>query len=293
MARVADSGGRPVSGQAPFLMVAVVVDNVDPDGLGRIKVKFPTLPGEPQSFWMRQITPNGGAVGGFYALPEKGDEVIVSFLQGHQDYGVIVGQLWNGTTKPPKEAADGMPGSGKTDTGANWSRDRFNDGSGDIQNNDRRFWRTRAGHILCFDDTKGKESVQIWDGSHTRSIVLDMKESRILITNAKGDIHLRAKQDVFLEAGRDVKLRAARHIEGESGQKTQHKAGTQILVESGTDTQFKAGTNFKVDARVNVDIKGGVNVKIEGIMLSARGIATTSLQGGASVAVRGGLVSIN
>jgi uncharacterized protein involved in type VI secretion and phage assembly len=293
MSRVTDVGGRPVSGQQGSVVVAIVVDNVDPEELGRVKVKFPTLPGEPQSFWLRQVSPNGGAVGGVYALPEKGDEVLVAFLQGHQDYGIIIGQFWNGKTKPPTEAKDGMPGSGKTDTGGQWSKDKFNDGSSDIANNDRRLWRTRSGHLLVFDDTKGKETIQLWDGTHTLALVFDSTDKRILVSNTEGDIHIRAKQDVFVEAGRDIKVRAGQNFSGETGQKTEHKAGTEISTESGTDTKMKAGASYKVEASVNVEIKASVNVKVEGMMFAAKGSASSSVEGGGSVVVRGGMVAIN
>jgi len=293
MSRVTDAAGRPVSGLMMGVVVGIVVDNVDPEELGRIKVKFPTLPGEPTSYWLRQITPNGGAVGGVYALPEKEDEVLVAFIQGHQDYGVVIGQFWNGKTKPPQEAKDAMPGSGKTDTGGQWSTAKFNDGSTNIEKNDRRLWRTRSGHLLVFDDTEGKETIQVWDGTHTLAFVFDSKDSRILLSNTKGDIHIRAKQDVFVEAGRDIKVRAGQNFEGETGQKTQHKAGTEISTESGTDTKMKAGASYKVEASVNVEMKASVNVKIEGTMFAAKGSASSNVEGGGSVVVRGGMVSIN
>lgn len=293
MARVTDTGGRPVSGQVPVIVVAIVVDNVDPEGLGRIKVKYPTLPQEPKSFWIRQVTPNGGKVGGIYALPEKDDEVLVAFLQGHQDYGVIIGQFWNGTTKPPTEAAAGMPGSGKTDTGGQLSKDTFSDGSSNIEKNDRRFWRSRAGHLIVMDDTEGKETIQIWDGTHTMCVALDSKDSRLLISNTKGDVHIRTKQDFIVEAGRDIKIRAGQHILGESAQKTDHKAGTEILTESGTDTKMVAKANFSIDARQNVSIKASLDVKIEGNMFAAKGSISAKMEGGASAEVKAGVVKIN
>lgn len=293
MARVTDSSGRPVSGTVPFAVVGVVVDNVDPEKLGRIKVKYPTLPGKPTSFWLRQVSSNGGAVGGIYALPEIDDEVLVVFLQGSQDVGVIVGQFWNGTTKPPTECEAGLPGPGKTDTGGQLSTDKFTDGSKTIDDNDRRFWRSRAGHLVVMDDTAGAESVQIWDGTHTLALVFESTESRILLTNTTGDIHIRTKQDFVLEAGRDIKVRAGNNISGESALKTEHVAGTELSTESGTDTKMKAGTNYKVEAGASVEVKASVNVSIEGVMVKAKGSATTNVEGGASVSVRGGLVSIN
>lgn len=294
MARVTDIGGRAVSGQVPFAVVAIVVDNVDPDGLGRIKVKYPTLPGEPTSFWLRQVSSNAGSGGGLYALPEKDDEVLVVFLQGSQDHGIIVGQFWNGTTKPPTEApGEGMPGPGKTDTGGRASRDAFQDGSKDTKKNDRRFWRSRSGHLIAMDDTSGKETLQIWDGSRTLSVSFDTADKRIVIANTQGDINLRTKQDFIFEAGRDIKFRAGRDIFGESAQKTTLKIGTEFRTESGTLSHLKSGTDFKIEAGTNLKATAQVNVQVEGVMFAAKGSATAKVEGGAAVTVRGGMVSIN
>ena len=68
MAKLVDAAGRPHSGVVSYPVVALVVDNDDPDELGRVQVKFPTLHEEPISFWLRQVSPNGGKHRGMYAL---------------------------------------------------------------------------------------------------------------------------------------------------------------------------------------------------------------------------------
>ncbi|MEZ4239075.1 MAG: phage baseplate assembly protein V [Myxococcota bacterium] len=292
--KVTDSRGSPHSGVMQYVVSALVVDNVDPEELGRIKVKFQTLSGEPESDWLRQTSPGGGEGRGLYSLPEVGDEVLVAFLQGDQDKGVIIGQFWNGKDKPPAEAKDKLPGPAKTDTGANWSKDQFTDGSKDLKKNDRRFWRSRSGHLMVFDDTDGAESVQMWDKDHTLGFVLDTKEKRVVLSNTGGDIHIRSKNNVFIEAGQDIKWRAGNNIDGESGQDTTHKAGTNYRTEAGQEASHKTGTDFKVDAGANANIKAQMEATMEGSMsFTGKGGMNATLNGGALAEVKGGMVKLN
>ena len=295
MAKITDMLGRPHSGLIPFAVVGIVTDNVDPDELGRIQVKFPTLHEEPLSFWLRQISPNAGKERGLYALPEKEDEVLVVFMQGSHDVGIIIGQFWNGVDVPPKECKDKLPGSKKTKiTGAKKSKDVFSDGSTNLDKNDRRFWKSRSGHLFVFDDTDGKESVQIWDQTHTLSFCFDSKDSRITLANSKGDIHIRTATDLYLEAGNNLIWHASNNIEGESVMDTIHKAGMNYDFEAGMDATMKAGMNFKAEAGMNFDIKAGMNAKVEGSMnFEGKGGIQATLQGGAMGIVKGGIVMIN
>lgn len=295
MAKITNTSGKPHSGQVSVAVVGLVDDNVDPDELGRIRVRFPTLHQEPVSFWIRIASPMAGEERGFYALPEIDDEVLVIFLQGSQDVGVVVGQFWNGVDLPPREASNAMPGSGATDTGASWSTDTFADGSTDIQSNDRRFWKSRSGHLLVFDDTSGSETVQIWDGSHTLAFVFDTASSRIVLSNTSGDIHIRTAQDLYLEAGNDIKWRAGNNIEGESASDTNHKVlGSYSLdvtssatLKSGQDfTAQSTGGNLTCKSAMTTTCSGGVSFKGSGDM-------STSISGGSMTEIKGGMVKIN
>ena len=254
MAKITDLQGRPHSGIVPFAVMALVTDNVDPDELGRIQVKFPTLHEEPLSFWLRQIAPMAGIERGLYALPEIDDEVLVVFLQGSHDVGVIIGQFWNGVDKPPPEAKDAMPTAGDTDTGATWSTDQFTEGSKSLDKNDRRFWKSRAGALMAFDDTEGSETLQLWDKDHKLSLVFDTAEQRIVLANTGGDLHVRTKGNLFLEDGDKVKM----------------KAGADITIDSDANVNIKAASNgnFEAGAVINITASSACNVKGKPINLN-------------------------
>uniref|UniRef100_UPI0010AB1FA6 type VI secretion system Vgr family protein n=1 Tax=Flavobacterium sp. H122 TaxID=2529860 RepID=UPI0010AB1FA6 len=61
---------------------AVVTDNNDSQGMGRVKVKF--FWGY-ESDWTRLVTPHAGSGKGFYFIPEIGEEVFVSFEGGNPE----------------------------------------------------------------------------------------------------------------------------------------------------------------------------------------------------------------
>ncbi len=91
-------GARPAIGVAR----ALVMDIHDPSAAGRIKVKFPWLPREPE-VWAPVSLPLGGNRTGLWALPEIGDEVLVGFEHGDVRAPVVIGSFWNGEAPPPCE----------------------------------------------------------------------------------------------------------------------------------------------------------------------------------------------
>ncbi|MDJ0727744.1 MAG: VgrG-related protein [Prochloraceae cyanobacterium] len=90
------------------LMVGVVTDNNDPKGLGRVKVKFPTLTDEHSSNWARVVALGASSCRGFDCLPEINDEVLVGFEHGDIHRPYIVGGVWNGKDKPPEDVKDAI-----------------------------------------------------------------------------------------------------------------------------------------------------------------------------------------
>jgi uncharacterized protein involved in type VI secretion and phage assembly len=296
MAKVTDSGGRPFSGIVPTIVVGIVTDNVDPDELGRVKVKFPTLDQAPLSFWLRQVAPNAGKERGLYALPETDDEVMVMFMQGAQDAGVIIGQFWNGMDLPPQEAKDQHPEPDKQRVPeAKWSTDEFTMGSTTLDANDRRFWNSRSGHLILFDDTEGKESVQIWDKEHALSMVFDTSSQRIIIANTEGDLHIRTKRDLYLEAGRDLKWRAERDIVGESNRDTTHHVVRDWKVDVDNTTTLTTRMAVTLESTTaDLTCKSKLTTTCEGgVAFQGTGGSTALLESKTATSVKGGMVLLN
>jgi len=85
------------------LTTGEVMDNVDPLGLGRIKVRLKDgIQARPElELFARYITPFAGNGRGIAFLPEVGDEVIVAFEEGDPEHPYILGSVWNGGDVSP------------------------------------------------------------------------------------------------------------------------------------------------------------------------------------------------
>ncbi|NET40026.1 MAG: hypothetical protein F6K19_50095 [Cyanothece sp. SIO1E1] len=92
-------------------LVGIVTDNEDPDGLGRVKVKFPTLTEDHNSNWARVVSMGAGPARGFDCLPEIDDEVLVTFEHGDIHRPYILGGVWNGEDSPPNNVDNNVQDS--------------------------------------------------------------------------------------------------------------------------------------------------------------------------------------
>ena len=97
----AAGAGGPTSRSWGGLVIGVVTNNADPEKLGRVKVTFPTLSPDDESWWARVATIGGGPKRGLQWLPEVDDEVLVGFEHDDQTRPVVLGGLWNRTDTPP------------------------------------------------------------------------------------------------------------------------------------------------------------------------------------------------
>jgi uncharacterized protein involved in type VI secretion and phage assembly len=85
------------------MVVGLVTNNNDPDQMGRVRVKYPSLSDTEESTWARVLTHNAGNQRGIYMLPQVGDEVVVAFENGDARRPFVIGSLFNGRDKPGSE----------------------------------------------------------------------------------------------------------------------------------------------------------------------------------------------
>lgn len=82
--------------------VGLVVNVEDPQGMGRVKLRFPWMEDEPESNWARVATLMAGPDRGSWYMPVVEDEALVAFERGDPSFPYVLGFLWNGKDKPPQ-----------------------------------------------------------------------------------------------------------------------------------------------------------------------------------------------
>jgi uncharacterized protein involved in type VI secretion and phage assembly len=186
------------AGDARFhgVVIGIVTNNRDPDGLHRVKLRFPWLSDQDESHWARVAAPMAGKGRGFYALPEVDDEVLVAFEHGSLEHPYVLGALWNGVDAPPEDNGNGA--------------------------NDHRSLTSRSGHRIRLNDADGRETVEIVDKSGSNRIVIDTAARRIRI-EADGDIEIASATGRVRISGVGIELNSQADV------KVSAQAGAELL----------------------------------------------------------------
>jgi len=72
----------------------LVVENIDPEQIGRVLVQVPDVLGEIPSSWAMPCVPAAGIQAGCFIVPPIGSQVWVEFEQGDPDYPIWTGGFW-------------------------------------------------------------------------------------------------------------------------------------------------------------------------------------------------------
>lgn len=234
------------------ISIGVVKKNWDKDHQGMVQVELIMgEKGKKTTGWIRVMQPYTGNSYGNYFLPEVGTEVVIGFINGDVNEGIVLGCLWNNVDKIP----------------ANTANDK----------NSQKLIQTKGGHKILFDETKDKEKIQI-QTKKEMDITLDDKDNKITVKDQKGEnsieidgkngkITLKAKKQISLNVnGKDVL------VIGDSGKKASIKAGTveinasQKLDVQGSSTSIQ-GNSIKLSSKGNCNVESKAMMQIKGAMV--------------------------
>ena len=176
---------------------AFVVDNLDPDSLGRIQVQFPCMDDHHVTDWVRVAQMYAGSGYGAFMMPEVGDEVLVAFLQGDINQPVIVGSMYNGVNTPHTFRTNSQ---------------------------DQKAIRTKSGHLICLDDSTDHEKISIVDKSENHRVVISTSDESIVIESKGGKLVLNANE-IEINAKTSLKIDCGQ-MDANGGSSMKLKAGT-------------------------------------------------------------------
>lgn len=197
---------KPIPEPYCEMQSAVVEDNHDTAGLGRIQVRFRWMDEKDKSPWLRVISPYAGAGKGMFMLPERGEEVIVSFAGGKATRPYVVGTVYNGDAKV-----------GVDTTG-----------------NHIKAIQTRSGIKVIMNDKEGSVLMEDKNGNQ-----LKMDGQKSILIEAKGNLKLKCgeaelemKDGVITLSGKKISIKSTNDLKIESGTKTKIDAASDLTMQA-------------------------------------------------------------
>lgn len=304
-----DTGLEP--GQT--VLVGVVSNNQDPEGWGRVRVKFPTLTEDHESNWARVVALGAGPHRGWDCLPEINDEVLVAFEHGDIHRPYLLGGVWNGQDPPP-EAIDKSVEKGKVRLRTFQTRlghklqfveeDKLSSKKGiyletepgsqhklHLNDSDKKAeLRSSGGHSLLLQDQDGQRLQAQSTAGHT--LTLDDTGAQKIDLTSVGDMNLKTgssgtSRSLTIQAG-EIRARGTRKITLEVGPSRIELSPTGIKITSPTvQAAGLQGVTLQSPAKIDLQSLGLLNLQAGGVLSGKAGGVLNFQSGGAASIVSG------
>ena len=211
---------------------AKVIDNEDPNHLGRIRVQFDwqrivseETGEEMLTPWLRMAQPYAGGGKGFSFIPEIGEEVMIDFEGGNAERPYVKGTFYNG----------------KGDVDHQWV-------ANSNSKNQVKAIRTRNGHTIEVHDEGNDGYIRIYDNEKENYILTFSTDRKLIMLQSTGNIELYANNDIIMHAGHDITATSDHDITTTSGNDTSETAGNDMFLEAGNDQQRTADNDIREHA---------------------------------------------
>lgn len=217
-----------------------VVDNADPEQLGRLKLKVPSVLGnDVVTGWAMPCTPYGGdANQGFFFIPENDAGVWVEFEEGDLEFPIWVGTFWSkpgGNSELPKpNDADGAE-------------------QGSVQDPPtRKIIKTKKGHTIQFEDKDNEEMIMVKEAKNGHVITLN-KDGIKITDGASGHEVILDNIGITISdkknAGNEIKM-----------------DGQGVICKDKNGNQIAMNANNGFPAGPGIDLNGGKRICLEGLI---------------------------
>jgi type VI secretion system secreted protein VgrG len=249
-----------VNNPQPDMQLANVVNTNDPDGHGRIKVKFKwACDCNDVTEWLRVLTPDAGSsdkVGknrGFVFIPEIGDQVVVAFEEGNIARPIIMGSVFHGKSG----SGGGQSNNEKSLTSKSGNKLQMNDDKGSIN-------LTDSGTANLSFDGAGNA---VTNAANSKTINVggdkDSPPQSIIKADAEGNIVLDAKTSITLKVGDNLLSINKEGLIKLNGKDLKQTVENNYDLDAKKVTQSAKGANFKINSDQNVIVSGGIEVKLK------------------------------
>jgi len=175
------------AGAGVFLATVTSLD--DPERVNRVRVRLAAINGSPQQeaeLWARVATLFAGDDRGAFWMPDVDDEVVVAFVQGDARMPIVLGGLWNGTSRAPETLAP---------------------------DHNLTVVRSRNGTRVVLDDTPGQERVVIETPGGNRVTLSDPAGDLVKVEDSAGNTATMGATGVAVSTPATVKVEAAARVE--------------------------------------------------------------------------------
>jgi type VI secretion system secreted protein VgrG len=231
---------------------AIVTDNYDPKGLGRVRVRFRWMKPSEKTPWIRMMMPHAGGSKGHFFIPEIEEEVVVAFEDNNALKPYVQGSIYN---------------AGQNNSFSN-------------ENNDIKIIQTRSGTKIRMNDAEGSVFVEdpsgnTWLMDGKGNIKVNAPNNMSFVVGKNFDISVGENMTTNIGAnktitiGKDKTERVAKNYIQISDNKnvsvqkdsTEHIGNSYKQMAGDSDIQTFKG-DMKIRGSALTVIQGGKDVKV-------------------------------
>ncbi|MDI6804353.1 MAG: phage baseplate assembly protein V, partial [Bacteroidota bacterium] len=225
-----------------LLQPAEVMDNKDPENIGRVQIRYLWDTEGNAHAWARVLTSFAGSDHGSHFTPRISDQVLVGCEHGNTSLPVVIGSLYHSENKPDC----------KTDNGTE----------------EVLIAKTSSGSEIRVIEKKGSEQILISMPNGENLIRMEHDGPKIFIESSNGTIEVHAKT-IKINADDKIEMKADK-IEISATSKAEIKA---------QDIEATAGNKLSLAGSASAELKSSASVKVSGTQVESSAAATNVIKG--------------